>query len=224
MIDISSHNLIFVAMIKVSVFDDNKSRRESLKMLIDESEGMTCVGAYPNCARLIEDLNGSHTDVVLMDIDMPEVNGIEGVRLIRKNFPEMLVLMQTVFEDDDKIFASICAGANGYLLKKAAPDKIIHAIRNVMEGDAPMTASIAKKVLEMFQKRSPDHMAQSFDLTQREKEILSLLVKGMSYKMIADACDISYNTVSSHIRKIYEKLHVHSATEAISKALSQRIV
>ena len=211
-------------MIKVSVFDDNKSRRESLKMLIDESEGMACVGAYPNCSRLIEDLKGSTPDVVLMDIDMPEVNGIEGVRLIRQHFPEMLVLMQTVFEDDDKIFASICAGANGYLLKKVAPDKIISAIHNVMEGDAPMTASIAKKVLEMFQKRSTDHMPESFDLTHREKEILSLLVKGMSYKMIADACDISYNTVSSHIRKIYEKLHVHSATEAISKALSQRIV
>jgi DNA-binding NarL/FixJ family response regulator len=211
-------------MIRVSVFDDNKNRRESLKMLIEDSEGMACVGIYPNCSDLIQNLNKSETDVVLMDIDMPIVNGIEGVKLIRSHFPAVHVLMQTVFEDDDKIFASICAGANGYLLKKAPPEKIIAAIRDVKSGDAPMTASVARKVLEMFQKQSPQDMNQMFDLTTREKEILSYLVKGMSYKMIADACGISYNTVSTHIRKIYEKLHVHSATEAISKALSQKIV
>jgi len=211
-------------MIKVAVYDDNKNRREGLKMLIDESEDMACVGAYEDCTKVIQNLSNSETDVILMDIDMPNVNGIEGVKLIREHFPSVLVLMQTVFEDEDKIFASICAGANGYLLKKTSPEKVISAIHDVVEGDAPMTSSVAKKVLEMFQKQSSQNMQQFFDLSNREKEILSHLVKGMSYKMIADKCGISYNTVSTHIRKIYEKLHVHSATEAISKAISQRIV
>lgn len=214
----------FENMIRVSVYDDNKNRREGLQLLIDESDGMICVGAYPNCKNVI--LNQSHapSDVVLMDIDMPDLNGIEGVKLIRKNFSQVYVLMQTVFEDEDKIFESICAGANGYLLKKASPEKIISAIKDVMDGDAPMTASVAKKVLEMFQKQPRQDMNDTFDLTAREKEILGYLVKGMSYKMIANECGISYNTVSTHIRKIYEKLHVHSATEAISKVISQKII
>ena len=211
-------------MIKVAVFEDNKSRREGLRMLIEESDDMTCVGAFEDCSKLVANLQNSGTNVVLMDIDMPNVNGIEGVKLIRQHFPQMLILMQTVFEDDDKVFASVCAGANGYLLKKTSPEKLITSIRSVIEGEVPMTPVIAKKVLEMFRKQSSQNTQQFFNLSAREKEILTLLVKGMSYKMIAAHCEISFNTVSTHMHKIYEKLHVHSATEAVIMAIEQKIV
>ncbi len=211
-------------MIKVVLFEDNKHRREGLELLIESSDEMTCIGSYEDCSMLLGDLDLSEADVVLMDIDMPHVNGIEGVKIIRQNFPNVLIIMQTVFEDNEKIFASICAGAHGYILKKTPAEKLITAIHEVMDGDAPMTPSIARKVLEMFQNQSPRESQQFFNLSSREKEILTLLVKGMSYKMIAAHCAISINTVSTHMHKIYEKLHVHSATEAVMKAVEQRIV
>jgi len=162
---------------------------------------------------------------VLMDIDMPNVNGIEGVRRIRKQFSELLIVMQTVFEDNEKIFDSITAGANGYILKKASPEKIIEGIQDVVEGGAPMTASVAKKVLTHFQKEPASNQDDNpFQLSAREKEILTMLVKGLSYKMIGDACGISTHTVNNHLKIIYKKLHVHSATEAVSKALKQKVV
>jgi DNA-binding NarL/FixJ family response regulator len=211
-------------MIKVAVFEDNKNRRDGLKMLIEESDNMICSGAYEDCSGVVQHLTSAPADVVLMDIDMPNVNGIEGVIEIRKHFPEVFILMQTVFEDEDKIFASICAGANGYLLKKTPAEKIINSIYEVTQGDVPMTPSIAKKILETFKKQSGGGSQQFFNLSPREKEILTLLVKGMSYKMIAAKCEISFNTVNTHMQKIYEKLHVHSATEAVTKAIEHKIV
>ncbi len=208
--------------IAIVVFDDNKDRRESLQMLINSKEGLLCTGVFEDCNHVVEDVQASNPDVILMDIDMPGINGIEGVRIIRSHFPKVHIIMQTVFEDDEKIFAAILAGADGYILKKTAPAKLIEGIKEVVEGGAPMTASVARQVLKLFQSQpaKPDE----YNLTEREKEILALLVKGMSYKMIASQCGITYFTVNMHIKKIYEKLHVHSATEAVSKAIQNKIV
>lgn len=212
-------------MIKVLVFDDNPSRRESLQLLIDDTPFMKCAGTFEDCSRVIENIEATKPDVVLMDIDMPNVNGIEGVRRIRRQFTDLLIVMQTVFEDNDKIFDSIRAGANGYILKKASPEKIIEGIHDVVNGGAPMTASVAKKVLTHFLKEPADNKDNNpFQLSVREKEILTMLVKGLSYKMIGEACSISTHTVNNHLKKIYSKLHVHSATEAVSKAIKEGVV
>jgi DNA-binding NarL/FixJ family response regulator len=185
---------------------------------------MRCVGTYENCSRVVEQIEELKPDVVLMDIDMPEVNGIEGLKLIRQHAPGVMIIMQTVFDEEEKIFDAIRNGANGYFLKKTSPEKLIEGIRDVMEGGAPMTASVAKKVLEVFKYQSPSAENPKFDLTPREIEILGLLVKGLSYKMIADTCGITWHTVNFHCKKIYEKLHVHSATEAVAKAIEGKIV
>jgi len=207
--------------IRVLVYDDNKGRQEALQLLIENRSDMEFVGSFENCNHVVEDVQTLQPDVVLMDIDMPGVNGIEGLKLIRKNAPNILIIMQTVFEDDEKIFAAIRSGAHGYFLKKTPPAKLIEGIHDVIEGGAPMTASVARKVLEVFhQQQGNNH----FDLTSRELEILSMLMKGMSYKMIADACKITFHTVNAHCKKIYEKLHVHSATEAVAKAIEKKIV
>jgi len=208
--------------ISVIVFDDNKDQRDSLKMLINRQPEMLCTGIFENCSNAVENISDTKPDVILMDIDMPGINGIECVKIIREHFPAIHIIMQTVFEEDEKIFAAILAGADGYILKKTPPAKLIEGIREVMEGGAPMTASVAKQVLKLFQNLPPK--TNEYDLTDREKEILSYLVKGMSYKMIAAACSITYFTVNMHIKNIYEKLHVHSATEAVSKAMKNKIV
>jgi DNA-binding NarL/FixJ family response regulator len=210
-------------MIKIAIFDDHRHRREALKLLIGLEKEMECVGDYENCEDVIEHLSTNPPDVVLMDIDMPKVNGIEGVKLIKKNFPGICIIMQTVFEDDEKIFNSILAGANGYILKKTPPEKLIEGIYDVVNAGAPMTATVARRVLELFQKQNlqPD---EKFDLSERELELLRLLVKGLSHKMIASELHISVYTVNNHIKNIYQKLHVHSVSEAVSTALQKRIV
>lgn len=210
--------------IKVVVFDDNRSRRNSLNILIDQTDNMICVGTFEDCSDVLLNIESLQPDVVLMDIDMPIVNGIEGVRLIRKSFPGLCIIMQTVFEDDDKIIDAISAGANGYILKKTHPSKIIEGISEVVSGGAPMTSSVARRVLELFHKNPGRTFDNDYKLTDREKEILSQLVKGLSYKMIAEYCSLSVFTVNAHIRKIYEKLQVHSVAEAIRKVFDQKIV
>jgi DNA-binding NarL/FixJ family response regulator len=205
--------------IRILVYDDNKGRQEALKLLIETAEDMKFVGSKENCMTVEEDIESAKPDVVLMDIDMPGANGIEGLKRIRKANPSIFIIMQTVFEDEEKIFSAIHEGANGYFLKKTAPGKLIEGIREVLEGGAPMTPLVAGRVLGMFRKQTPEETTTNpFDLTSREEEILQMLTRGMSYKMIADATGISYHTVNSHLKKIYEKLHVHSATEAIAKA------
>jgi DNA-binding NarL/FixJ family response regulator len=210
-------------MIKVAVFDDNKPRRELLEMLLNSTVEMQCTGAFEDCRQVLKHIMQNVPDVVLMDIDMPNVNGIEGLQVIKKQFPEVRILMQTVFEDDDKIFASICAGADGYILKKTPPAKLIDAINEVMSGGAPMTPTVARQVLQLFNNRNK-RSATEFNLTDREHEILCMLVQGLSYKMIADKCNVAYSTINSHITHIYEKLHVKSGTEAVAKAIEQKIV
>jgi DNA-binding NarL/FixJ family response regulator len=160
-----------------------------------------------------------------MDIQMPGISGIEGAAVIRQEFPELPVLMLTVFEDESKVFAVVCAGANGYILKSTPPVKLLDAIKEVSEGGSPMTSSIAAKVLKMFKDQNPKtNLVENIDLSSREKEILALLVDGLSYKLIADELFISYETVHSHVKKIYQKLHVNSVNEAISKALRNKLV
>jgi DNA-binding NarL/FixJ family response regulator len=211
-------------VIKVAVFEDNKPRRDLLQMLLNSTEGMVCTGAYSDGSDAVKNVTSGEPDVVLMDIDMPDMNGIEALKLIRGQFPAIKVLMQTVFENEDKIFDSILAGADGYILKKTPPAKLIDAIHEVMEGGAPMTPTVARQVLLFFNSKHPKGSRNNFDLTERELEILSLLVQGFSYKMIAEKCNVSYSTVNTHISHIYNKLHVQSGTEAVAKAIQEKIV
>ncbi len=206
------------------IFDDNKPRRELLEMLINTTEGLECIGAYNDCTDVVEIVGNHIPDIVLMDIDMPHVNGIEGVRLIKQSFPGVIILMQTVFEDDKKIFDAIMAGADGYILKKATPEKLIESIFEAIEGGAPMSPSVAKQVLHLFYSQKSQQQENEFNLTKREQEILTLLVQGYSYRKISEKCFISYPTVNSHISHIYEKLHVKNGIEAVAKAIEKKIV
>ncbi|MBL0314448.1 MAG: response regulator transcription factor [Flavobacteriales bacterium] len=208
---------------RVVIFDDNKSRRDSLQALISMYDDLVFAGMFENCVDVERNIRETKPDVVLMDIEMPVVNGLEGVLIIHQKFPNIAVIMQTVFEDDDKVFESLRFGACGYILKKTSPDKIIEAIRDAREGGAPMTPAIAQRVLNYFIRKQPI-ATNDYELTNREKEILGLLVEGKSYKMIASETNTSYHTVNAHIRKIYDKLHVHSVSEAVSKALKERLI
>jgi DNA-binding NarL/FixJ family response regulator len=208
--------------IKVTIFDDNDSLRDSVAMLLQESEDFTLAGAYSNCLDVTDNIRETRPDVVIMDIDLPGMNGIEAVKLIRKNFPTVQVLMLTVFDDDEKVFAAIRAGAGGYILKNAEPQNLLHAISEVYNGGSPMTPGIARKVLHEFQALLPEEK-KDYHLSKREGEVLALLVDGHSYKMIAAKLNITYDTVRAHMKKIYEKLHVASMTEAVAKAINQKL-
>lgn len=210
--------------IKVVIFEDNTNLRRGLTTLINGSSGLECAGAFGNCDNLVKNITDTKPDVVLMDIEMPGMNGIEAVKLLKNQFPEIKILMETIFEDDEKVFHSICSGAEGYILKNTPPVQILEAIKEIHDGGAPMTPSIASKVLAMFKARKTFEKNESFKLTERELEILKLLVDGMSYKMIAETLFISRDTVSSHIKNIYKELQVHSKSEAVSKALKKKIV
>jgi DNA-binding NarL/FixJ family response regulator len=212
--------------IRVAIFEDNNLFLDSMSMLIDDAPGFTVVGAFTNCVDVKEKIASCNPDVVMMDIEMPKVDGIEGLKILKKEFPKINVLMQTSHEEDDKVFNAICAGASGYILKNTAPERILECIVEVSQGGSPMSPSVARKVLGFLQqppvavvKEIPD-----YKLSNREKEVLSCLVSGMSYKMIADHCHISYETVRSHMKNIYEKLHVVSMTEAVAKAINQGLV
>jgi DNA-binding NarL/FixJ family response regulator len=205
--------------IKIILFDDNELLRDSISMLLEDAGDFDLAGSFPNCLDVIKNIQEIKPDVVIMDIDMPGMNGIEGVKLIRKNFPTVQILMQTVFDDDEKVFAAIKAGAAGYILKNAEPKYLLEAVREVYTGGAPMTPSIARKVLQQFQ----EPQKVDFNLSTRETEVLGYLVQGLSYKMISDKMNITYDTVRAHMKKIYEKLHVSSMTEAVAKAINQKL-
>jgi DNA-binding NarL/FixJ family response regulator len=213
--------------LRITIFDDNKNIRQSITMLLSTVPEFEVVGSFSHVLDCIDDMKQSQPDVVLMDIEMPGMTGIEAVKKIKKEFPQVLVLMQTVFEDDDRVFDSVCAGASGYILKNHLNTKLIEFINDLQYGGSPMSPSIARKVLTKMQ-QIPQHVkpeaAPDYHLTNREKEVLSCIVDGLAYKMIADKLSISYETVRSHVKKIYEKLHVASLTEVVSKAMKERIV
>ena len=213
--------------LRIAIFDDNKNIRESITLLLKTVKDFEVVGSFSHVLDCTDDVRDSHPDVVLMDIEMPGMTGIEAVKAIKKHFPQVQVLMQTVFEDDDRVFDSICAGASGYILKNHLNTKLVDSIRELQYGGSPMSPSIARKVLGKLQ-QIPQHVrpeeAPDYHLTPREKEVLACIVNGLSYKMIGDQLNISYETVRSHVKKIYEKLHVASLTEAVAKAINQRIV
>lgn len=202
-------------MIKVAVYDDNKARRESLQALVYLSSELEYVGGFENCAAILDDIKAAKPDIILMDIEMPGGNGIDGVKLAKQHFPGIKIIMQTAFDDDDKVFAALQAGAEGYILKTASVTQIAQSIDEVMKGGAAMTPSIALKVIRYFNDKPA---APDYNLTPKETEVLKHLATGLSYKMIADQMGISYFTVNNHVKKIYEKLQVHSLGEAVAKA------
>ena len=211
--------------LKVIIVDDNKNIRESVSLLLQDTPSLQLVAAYDSGVECIKHLEEIMPDIILMDIDMPKMSGIETVKIIRNSFPGLPILMLTGFEDDDKVFDSICAGANGYILKNASMDLLINQIHEAYLGGAPMTPVIARKVLNMFSASFVNHQEnENYNLSKREKEVLKLLVNGKSYKVIATELAISYETVHSHIKKIYHKLHVSSIGEAVSKTIKQKIL
>jgi len=207
--------------IGIVIYEDNIFLRNSISELISSSPQLDLKGAYENCDHVSVDMETLRPEIVLMDIEMPGTNGLKGLRIIKEKFPHVYVIMLTVFEDNDSVFDAICAGASGYLLKKTSHDKILEAIHDVLSGGAPITSSIARKVLTLFPK-STSHREEVHKLAPREQEVLQLLVSGHSYKMIAEKCGITLETVRSHIKRIYEKLQVHSATEAAAKTFMNR--
>lgn len=209
--------------VQILVYDDSDVIRESLRTLLFEEPGFEVIAMLPNAETVETDINELKPDVVLMDIDMPEVNGVEAVKRIRKLNPQLPIIMLTVFDDNENIFKAIYAGASGYILKRYVTVEIVSAIHNVLSGGAPMTGTVAKKVLQMLPV-AVSAEEESQVLTIKEKDILQLLVNGYSYKMIASEISISIDTVRFHIKKIYDKLHVHSSVGAVSKAIKDKII
>jgi DNA-binding NarL/FixJ family response regulator len=213
--------------IRVAIFEDNTLVREGMQAILNGTPGYTCCGAYADANALEQKIRSCEPDVVMMDIEMPGISGIEATAILQEQFPGIRVLIQTVFNDSDKIFKALCAGASGYILKNETPAKQIEAIHEVFNGGAPMSPSIAKKIMQFFIQKnvilvSPDTI--DFMLSEREREILSLMSHGHNYRTIADRAFISYETVRTHVKRIYKKLHVASRAEAILKAQQQGLV
>jgi DNA-binding NarL/FixJ family response regulator len=216
--------LIRNLMIRILIFEDNKNLRDSLAMYLGSSEGFWMAGAFGDARNALWAIKKHKPDVVLMDIQMPHVSGLEATLDIKKLYPDTKILIQTIYEDDERIFQAICAGANGYIVKSPDPEVYVQAIKDVHASGSSLSPNIAARVLAMFQSQNATAHQTFVALTNREKEVLGCMTKGMSYKMIADACDISFNTVHSHVKNIYEKLHVNSASEAVVKALEWKLV
>ena len=212
-------------MINVIVVEDNDAIREGLRILIDGTADYKCVEAYSNCENMLKSLSKLNPDVLLMDIGLPGMNGIEGIKRAKAIIPELTILVLTVYEENDLVFDAICAGACGYLVKKTPPSRLLEAIREGYQGGAPMSSHIARKVIDFFQQKKQVSTQKPQNLlTPREKEILSGLVEGNSFKAIADSLFISIETVRFHFRNIYKKLHVHSQSEAVAKAIKEGLI
>jgi DNA-binding NarL/FixJ family response regulator len=211
----------------VVAFDDNRNILDSLELLFETTTEFSLVGRYMHAGHCIEEIRKTNAAIVLMDIEMPGISGIEATAMLKKEFPHIQILIQTVFEDDERVFESICSGASGYILKTDLNTKLIEALRELRFGGSPMSPVIARKLLTRMQE-IPQYVkkeaAVDYQLTPREKEVLQCIVNGLSHKMIAAELGISYETVRSYVKKIYEKLHVASLTEAVAKAINKRIV
>jgi len=212
-------------MIKVILYEDNPDMREGLSAFLKLTKGFELAGSFTNCTDSEMHAKALQPDVILMDIEMPGVNGLEGIQKIRTISNDVKIIVLTVFEDNQNVFNAICSGANGYLLKQSSPEQIVAAIHEVLAGGSPMTPSIASKVLKLLTDSNlSSKQKQDYGLTPREKDILQSLVNGNSYKMISAEQNITVDTVKTHLKKIYQKLQVHSQTEAVVKALKNKIV
>jgi DNA-binding NarL/FixJ family response regulator len=209
--------------IRVAIVEDDRATREGLGMLINGTPGYACVGAFRSVEEALRSMAHEGPDVLLLDIQLPGMSGAAGVRVLREKFPRLEIVMLTVLAEQEMVFESICNGACGYLLKEMPPAKLLEAIREAHEGGAPMSPEIARKVIKLFQKTGPP---EKFDdqLTPQELRLLKLLAQGYSYGRAAEQLKISINTVRDYIRSIYDKLHVHSKSEAVSKALRNRLI
>lgn len=206
-------------MIRVALFDDNRQQRDAMAALLESVPEMSCVGCFADANSALEHAGACGPDVVLMDIDMPGTDGIEGTAKLRLAYPALRIIMLTVLEDDDRIFAAIRAGADGYFLKQTAPMKLVDGIKEVMEGGAPMSPSVARKVLRMVNGTKQEKKTEQFELTPREQEILALLVKGWTYKRIGMELGVTFSTVNKHVGHVYAKLRVNSVGEAVALAV-----
>jgi DNA-binding NarL/FixJ family response regulator len=212
------------APIKIMLFDDNSRIRDSLELLFNSNAGFKWEGGYADAVQAMQLLEVHTPDVVLMDIEMPFVGGIEATAAIRKKFPDQVVIMLSIYDDEDKVFNAICSGALGYITKSKSLAHLIDAVKEVHNGGAPMTPAVARKVLQLLRQKNAPGDADMFKLTDREKEVLSYLVNGDTYKMIAVKMKICYDTVHGHIKHIYKKLHVNSESEAVAKVLRERLI
>jgi DNA-binding NarL/FixJ family response regulator len=211
------------AIIKVSIIEDRREIREALTMLINGTDGFRCVGSYRSMEEALDRINGAIPDVVLSDIGLPGMNGIEGIRILKERYPNLTVLMLSVYEDDERIFDALCAGACGYLLKRTSPARLIECLKEAVQGGAPMSPEVARRVVSLFREIRPPERAD-YQLTPHEMRLLKLLVQGHNYKTAAAELGVSFHTIHFHMRNVYDKLQVHSKSEAVSKALRDRII
>jgi DNA-binding NarL/FixJ family response regulator len=211
------------AALKIAIVEDQPKIREGLRILIDSAEGFRCSGSFGSMELALEGIDQDLPDVALVDIGLPQMSGIDGIRLLKKDHPQLAILMLTVYDDDRRIFDALCAGACGYLLKNVPPARLLESLKEVVSGGAPMSPEIARRVVNLFREfRTPERAPHG--LTQQEAELLRLMVEGHSYKTAAADLGISVSTVSFHLQNIYGKLQVHSKSEAVAKALRNRIV
>jgi len=211
--------------INVTIVEDNKTIREGLSVLVNGTDGFNCIGSYQDCESFLRELESLSVDVVLMDIGLPGMNGIEGVKKAKQINSDINILMLTVYEESETVYDALCAGAYGYLVKKTPPSRLIEAIKEVYEGGSPMSSRIARQVITSFQKYANGKTLNSqYNLSNREKEVLNHLGDGSNYQEIADELFISIDTVRHHIRNIYKKLQVHSQSEAVAKAIRKKLI
>ncbi len=209
--------------VRVVLIEDLREVREGLTVLINGTPGFHCTGSHRTMEEALARLHRTQCDMVLTDIGLPGMSGIDGIRILRERFPDLPILALTVYNDDDKVFQALCAGASGYLLKNTPPARLLDSIREVLDGGAPMSPEVARRVIRLFRDfRPPDHA--DYQLTAQETELLKLLVEGHHAKTAAKELGISINTVFFHLKNIYAKLQVHSKTEAVAKALRERLV
>ena len=210
-------------IVKVAIIEDVRSLREGFWMLIDGTPGFHCTGSFRTMEEALDKIGFDLPDVVLADIGLPGMNGIEGVRLLKERYPVLTLLMLTVYDDNDRIFDALCAGACGYLLKKTPPARLLESLKEAASGGAPMSPEVARRVVALFREfRPPDRV--DYNITPHELRLLKLLVEGHNYKTAAAKLGVSFNTICFHIKSIYEKLQVHSKSEAVSKALRNRLI
>ena len=209
--------------IKVAIVEDQREIRECLAILISGSTGFACTGSYRSMEEALPRIGREVPNILLLDIGLPGMNGIEGLKILKARFPALVTLMLSVYEDDERIFDALCAGACGYLLKKTSPARILDSIKEAVDGGAPMSPEVATKVVRLFRGIRPPERA-SYSLTPHESRLLKLLSEGHNYKSASVTLGVSTHTVSFHLRSIYDKLHVHSKTEAVAKALRDRLI